>query len=138
MYYRKNVANGQMESVGVRVDGQVRRGFKTPSRKFEIYSRTVTEQSRKVGIEDDGWPHYIPVPSHENLPEDRFIFTTFKWNVHTQARTAPQKYLAEIVHHNPMWINTRTAKRLGIKTGDWVEVTTYRPKGTASRPCIST
>lgn len=129
VYYRKNAGSGQQEAVGVKVDGEVRRGFKTPSRKFEIYNRTVIEQSKKVGIEDDGWPHYVPVPSHDNLPEDRFIFTTFKWNVHTQARTAPQKFLSEIVHHNPMWIHTRTARKLGIKTGDWVEVTTYRPKG---------
>ncbi|MFN3651884.1 MAG: molybdopterin-dependent oxidoreductase [Armatimonadota bacterium] len=133
VYYRKNVANGQMEAVGVKVDGEVRRGFKTPSRKFEVWSKPVVEQSKKVGIEDDGWPHYVPIPAHEELPEDRFIFTTFKWNVHTQARTAPQKYLSEIVHSNPMWINTRTARKLGIKTGDWVEVTTYRPRGKTHR-----
>jgi len=134
VYYRKNVANGQQESVGVRVDGEVLRGFKTPSRKFEIFSSTAMQQSKKVGVPDDGWPHYVPIPAHEDLPEDRFIFTTFKWNVHTQARTAPQKFLSEIVHHNPMWINTKTARKLGIKTGDWVEVTTFRPKGYTHRP----
>ncbi len=129
LFYRVDPGTGRREPVGVKVDGVVCRGFKTPSRKFEIHSPTIAEQSRKVGVEDDGWPRYIPVPSHENLPEDRFILTTFKWNVHTQGRTAPQKYLTEIVHHNPMWIHSRTAKKLGIETGDWVEVTTYRPKG---------
>jgi anaerobic selenocysteine-containing dehydrogenase len=78
-------------------------------------------------------PSYIPIPAHENLPSDRFVLTTFKWNVHTQARTAPQKFLSEIVHDNPMWINASTAKKLGIKTGDWVELTTYRPKGNTYR-----
>ena len=68
------------------------------------------------------------------MAEDRFILTTFKWNVHTQARTAPQKYLSEIVHDNPLWINTGTAQRLGIKTGEMVEITTYRPKGRTHRP----
>lgn len=122
-------ATGKPAAVGVQVGGQTLRGFKTPSRKYEIYSPTVREQAEKIGLQDDGWPHYQAVPSHEDLPADRFILTTFKWNVHTQARTAPQKFLSEIVHHNPMWIHTRPAEALGIKTGDWVEVTTYRPKG---------
>jgi anaerobic selenocysteine-containing dehydrogenase len=133
LYYKKNVATGKDESVGLKVDGKIRRGFKTPSRRFEIYCPVVAEQSKKVGIQDDGMPHYVPIPAHENMPEDRFIFTTFKWNVHTQARTAPQKLLSEIVHDNPMWINPETARRLGIRTGDMVEVTTYRPKGKTYR-----
>jgi anaerobic selenocysteine-containing dehydrogenase len=54
---------------------------------------------------------------------------TFKWNVHTQGRTQSQKYLSEIVHHNPMWIHTGAARRRGIRTGDMVEITTYRPYG---------
>jgi anaerobic selenocysteine-containing dehydrogenase len=28
-----------------------------------------------------------------------------------------------------MWINTETARKLGIRTGDRVEITTYRPYG---------
>ncbi len=131
--YRKDEATGKEEAIGVMVDGQAVRGFKTPSRKFEIYSPTVVKQSAKVGIEDDGLPHYTPIPAHENLPPDRYHLVTFKWNVHTQARTAPQKYLSEIVHDNPVWINTATARRLGIKTGDMVEITTYRPKGNTYR-----
>ena len=121
--------DGKEKAVGVMVDGVARRGFATPSRKFEIHCPEVTKLSAKVGLEVDGLPSYIPIPSHENLPSERFILTTFKWNVHTQARTATQKYLSEIVHDNPMWINAGVAKKLGLKTGDWVEVTTFRPKG---------
>jgi anaerobic selenocysteine-containing dehydrogenase len=51
--------------------------------------------------------------------------------VHTQGRTASQKYLSEIVHHNPLWINTATAQRHNVRTGDLVEITTYRPGGHA-------
>jgi anaerobic selenocysteine-containing dehydrogenase len=69
-----------------------------------------------------------------DLADDRFILVTFKWNVHTQARTAPQKFLTEIVHDNPVWINADTARRLGITTGDLVELTTFRPKGATHRP----
>ena len=33
-----------------------------------------------------------------------------------------------------MWINTKTATERGLKTGDWVEITTYRPYGHAMGP----
>lgn len=68
-------------------------------------------------------PHYEPIPAHENMKEDDLILITFKWNVHVQSRTANQKYLAEIVHNNPMWINKAVAEKKGIKTGDLVRVT---------------
>ena len=122
-------ARGVEEAIGILVDDRPVRGFKTPSRKFEIQSDLVRAQAARVKVQDDGWPHYIPIPSHENLPEDRFHLVTFKWNVHTQARTAPQKFLTEIVHDNPLWINAATAAKLGIRSGDLVEITTYRPRG---------
>lgn len=68
------------------------------------------------------------MPASLKAIEHELVLTTFKWNVHTQARTAPQQYLTEIVHDNPMWINTKTAKKLGIKNGDMVELTTFRPR----------
>lgn len=129
----KRDAQGQEQAIGVRVNGAAVRGFKTPSRKFEIYSSIVVEQARRAGVQDDGLPRYVAIPSHQDLPEDRFVLVSFKWNVHTQARTAPQKFLSEIVHHNPLWINTATAQRLGIQTGDLVEITTYRPRGRTYR-----
>jgi len=122
-------AQGKEAAIGLRQGETVRRGFDTPSRKFEARSVQAAQAAAQVGIADDGWPHYVPVPSHVELPEDRLVLTTFKWNVHTQARTATQKLLTEIVHHNPLWINTATARRLGIESGDWVEVTTFRPRG---------
>jgi len=131
---RQNPATGKDEPAGIRLAGQAVRGFKTPSRKFEVRSGIYVEQAKKVGITDDGLPHYVPIPAHENLPGDRFILTTFKWNVHTQGRTAAQKYLSEIVHDNPLWMNAATAAKLGIQTGDVVEVTTYRPKGKTYQP----
>ncbi len=33
------------------------------------------------------------------------------------------------MHHNPMWIHADTAAQHGIRTGDMVEITTYRPSG---------
>ena len=125
--------DGNPEVIGLLMGGQAMRGFQTPSRKFEVRSSTVIEQAARIGLENDGLPHYVPIPSHEDLPDDRFVLVSFKWNVHTQARTASQKYLSEIVHDNPVWINATTARDLGIDSGDLVEVTTYRPRGKTYR-----
>lgn len=121
-------ASGKAQAIGLMVRGEAKRGFATPSRKFEIYAPEVELVAGKLGIKDDGMPSFFAVPWHEGLAEDRFILTTFKWNVHTQGRTASQKYLSEIVHDNPMWIHPETAARLKLRTGDWVELTTYRPR----------
>ena len=86
----------------------------------------------KAGMADDGMPGFQHVPGLEKLPGNRFILTSFKWNVHTQGRTASQKYLAEIVHDNPMWIHPTAAARIGVKSGDMVELTTYRPRSSAN------
>lgn len=120
-------AKGKDVAIGLLVGEIPVRGFATPSRKFEIYAPEVERIAAKMGQRDDGLPTFQPVPSHQGLPLERFILTTFKWNVHTQGRTASQKYLAEIVHDNPMWINSSSAARLNVKTGDTVELTTYRP-----------
>jgi thiosulfate reductase / polysulfide reductase chain A len=117
-------------------NGKARRGFLTPSRKFSIYHEDIEAAAKERGFTEDGgkgMPAYFPVPSIEKMTPDMLHLVTFKWNVHTQGRTASQKYLTEIVHHNPMWINADTAAKLGIKTGDMVEITTYRPYGHAMK-----
>lgn len=128
--YKKNAA-GKDKAMGLMVELQgalvAVRGFETPSRKFDVFSSDVADAAKKMGIEDDGMPTFHAIPAHDKLPADRLILSTFKWNVHTQARTANQKYLSEIVHANPMWIHVDTAAALGIATGDWVEITTFRP-----------
>ncbi len=121
-------AAGKERAIGVMVGDVAMRGFATPSRKFEIYAPEVERVAAGMGIQDDGMPSFFQVPEHEGLAADRFILTTFKWNVHTQGRTASQKYLSEIVHDNPMWIHPDVAKRLSVSNGDLVELTTYRPK----------
>ncbi len=129
--YRK-AADGKETMAGLMVEGKARRGFITPSRKFSVYHKDIEDAAKQVGFTEDGgkgMPEYFPVPSIAKMTADQLHLVTFKWNVHTQGRTQSQKFLSEIVHHNPMWINTDTAARLGIKTGDLVELTTYRPHG---------
>ena len=133
MIYQK-AANGIESVVGIMVKGVAKRGFITPSRKFSIYHPDIEQAAKARGFTEDGgkgMPTYFPVPSIEKMKPDHLHLVTFKWNVHTQGRTQSQKYLTEIVHHNPMWINTDMAAKHGIKTGDMVEITTYRPYGHA-------
>jgi thiosulfate reductase / polysulfide reductase chain A len=128
----RKAADGSERQVGLVVDGKARRGFATPSRRFSIYHEDIENAARAVGFTEDGgkgMPTWFPVPTHEKMSDEMLHLVTFKWNVHTQGRTQSQKYLSEIVHHNPMWLHTSVAQRIGVKTGDEVEVTTYRPHG---------
>jgi thiosulfate reductase / polysulfide reductase chain A len=129
--YRK-AADGKESAVGIMANGKARRGFLTPSRKFSVYHPDIEAAAKQTGFDEDwgkGMPDYFPVPTFEKMTPKQLHLVTFKWNVHTQGRTQSQKFLSEIVHHNPMWINTDTAAEYGIKTGDLVEITTYRPYG---------
>ena len=92
-------------------------GFGTKDKKINIYA----EEWARYGF--NPLPHYEPVPAHEKMKEDDLVLITFKWNVHVQSRTANQKWLAEIIHYNPVWINAKVAEKKGIKTGDLVRIT---------------
>lgn len=135
--------------IGIRIGDRAVRGFKTPSRKFEIRSLFVeqigknqdcSDMIRKSGVTKtknrpaqhkghdvaiDQMPIWLPMEEHQDLAENELVMTSFKWNVHNHGRTMNLKWLAEIVHSNPAWINPETAKRLGIGDGDWIELTSF-------------
>jgi anaerobic selenocysteine-containing dehydrogenase len=107
---------------GVRVDGQVLRGFPTPSGRLEFYSST---------LERWGWPEYtIPtyIRSHvhpEEMDEDqKVLISTFRLPVQIHTRSANAKWLDEIAHTNPLWIHPVEAAELGVDTGGLVRVET--------------
>ena len=109
--------------VGVRVDGEIVKGWPTPSGKLEFWSRTLHEW---------GWPELATptyVKSHvhqQNLDSDQIpLITTFRVPVQIHTRSANAKWLDEIAHTNPLWIHPQDAARVGIeKTGDLVRVET--------------
>lgn len=80
-----------------------KKGFSTPSGKFEI------------SLKEQFPPSYA-------LKENELVLTTFAVNVLT-LRNASCKWVSEIVHDNPAWINPVTAGRYGIKTGDRIKIT---------------
>ena len=92
-----------------------RGGFKTPSGKLEIDS----ERLKRDGF--PSLPVYEPIPGHETLTGE-FILTTFKPGLMTH-RTGNAKWLSEIVHDNPLWINKIAAAEFHIEKGDLVKVT---------------
>ena len=137
------------KGIGIlRADGKALRGFKTPSRLFEIRSAFVEKIGRNEDCSDliassgakaknrpahhkgndvkvDEMPIYLQLPEHEGLADNELVMTSFKWNVHNHGRTMHLKWLAEIVHTNPAWMNPETAAKFGLKDGDWIEVTSY-------------
>ena len=102
-------------AIGVNVDGRNMVGFGTSSRRIELYK----DSYKKYGF--NPLPVYKRLPSRDKKP-DELVLTTYKVNVHTQSRTASLKYLAELYHKNPAWVNPKTAAARGIVDGALIRV----------------
>jgi anaerobic selenocysteine-containing dehydrogenase len=116
-------ANGK--PVGVDLgDGEVVAGWPTPSRRLEIYSRTM----RDWGWEDQALPGYIRSHVHRSRLDrgrgEMLLLPTFRLPTLIHTRSGNAKYLNEISHRNPLWVHTSDAARLGLATGDLARVTT--------------
>jgi anaerobic selenocysteine-containing dehydrogenase len=110
--------------LGVEVDGVPCAGFPTPSRKLEFFSRT---------LKDWKWPeHAIPgyIKSHvhaENIDlnaGEMLLLPTFRLPTLIHTRSGNAKWLYEISHRNPLWLNPKDAQWLDVKTGDLLKVQT--------------
>lgn len=126
------------KAIGVMQNGKAVIGFETPSRKIQVYDEIWPIAAKAVGLPMDDVNAspiaiYDTVPEHRDLPEDRYIFSTFKWNVHTQGRSGHWKYNAEIIHTNPVFMHPDTGKALGVSEGDSVKVSVFRPTGATYR-----
>jgi len=137
------------KGIGVQHRGKPVVGFKTPSRRMEVYSEFVQKTGRNEDTSEltrlanskgknrpayhEGndyeihpWPKYTPIDEHQDMADNQLVMTSFKWNVHNHGRTANLKWCSEIVHSNPAWVHPDTAKRLGLADGDFVELTGHR------------
>lgn len=103
-------------AIGVQIRGRNHVGFGAPSRKIELYK----ESYRTYGF--NPLPVYKRLPSRDKKPGE-LILGAYKVNVHTQSRTASLKYLAELYHKNPAWINPGAAASLAIGDGDLIRIT---------------
>ena len=126
------------KAIGIMMGEKAVRGFDTPSRKIQVYDEIFPTAAKATGLslaDNNAKPlaEWAPVPEHANMGEDDYVLTTFKWNVHTQGRSAYWKYHSEIVHTNQAFMNPKTGAKLGLKTGDKVKVTVMRPQGATYR-----
>ncbi len=105
----------------------------TPSGRVEFYSYMMAMMVQKYGYRDfwDPTVKYISAEiSNKKLAENEFhfIYGKIPTESHASAATEDNRILSFVNNLiNPMekyglWINTSTAKRLGIKTGDLLEV----------------
>jgi len=126
---------GGKKSIGVEVNGEIKQGYHTLSKKLEFYSQwfkewkwpeyavpiyPTTKEQRKDMV------HVVTQVHHDFMEKDNefALNTVFRlsYNIHT--RSVNSKHLMEISqNHNPVWINTQDAKRLNIKRGDAIKVT---------------
>jgi anaerobic selenocysteine-containing dehydrogenase len=110
-----NITKGG-KTIGVRRNGKNMVGF--PSKNKLINIRV--DEWAEYGF--NPMPTFKQIPWHKEMKDDELILTTYKINVHKQSRTAAVKWLAEIMHSNPVWMNTETGKKIGVKTGDLVRI----------------
>lgn len=104
------------KGIGVRRKGKNYVGFPTGNRLINIR----VDEWAKYGF--NPMPTFKQIPWHKTMKDDEMVLTTYKINVHKQSRTAAVKWLAEIMHSNPVWMNTETGSKMGVKTGDLVRI----------------
>ncbi len=112
---RKIVKKG--EPVAVTYHTYKESGFSTPSGKIEVNAETLQEKGLSAL---PSWSENLRLTA---IKPDEFVLTTYKVACQTLSRTSNLKYLAELWHSNPLWINKSVAHKLGIADGALVRVT---------------
>jgi anaerobic selenocysteine-containing dehydrogenase len=118
------VATQNGAAIGLEVDGTVRTGFPTPSRKLEFFSVTLSEWKWP----EQSVPGYVRSHVHwSRLDRERgemVLLPTFRLPTLIHTRSGNAKWLYEISHTNPIWIHPEDAARVGVKTGELLKVST--------------
>jgi anaerobic selenocysteine-containing dehydrogenase len=136
------------KAIGVMIGGKAMAGYNTPSRKLEIFSRTLSDWK---------WPEFA-LPEYYRSHIDRAaqaastgraaaefdpesmplvewpagsggdaytLLPIFRLPTLIHTRSGNAKVLYEIAHKNPLWVHPADAERLGaVRTGDLVKVHT--------------
>ncbi|MBI5403866.1 MAG: molybdopterin-dependent oxidoreductase [Ignavibacteriae bacterium] len=87
--------------------------FPTPSGKIEFYSLQL------AGLGHDPVPKF---KKHKEPPPGFFRLIFGRSPVHTFSKTQNNKLLTEMQDENELWLNINIAKRLGVKSGDYVKL----------------
>ena len=131
----KATSHGKSKSIGIEIDGKKMEGFATLDKKLDFFCEWLAD--------DWKWPEYaipfyprndkekkemVHIVSHVNHMymngKNEFALNTIfrlPYNIHT--RSGNSKHLMEISqNHDPIWIATDDAQRLGFKRGDAIRV----------------
>jgi thiosulfate reductase/polysulfide reductase chain A len=87
--------------------------FYTPSGKIEFYSTQLAEKG------------FDPVPKYEapeEVPPGYFRLLYGRAPVHTFAKTQSNYLLADMMDENELWVNHDIAKKLELKSGEYVKL----------------
>jgi len=99
-------------------------GFKTPSQKLEVYSKTLGDW----GWEEHAVPGYIQSHVHwrelDEAAGEMVLLPTFRLPTLIHTRSGNAKWLQEISHTNPLWVHPDDAGRIGVENGGLVRVKT--------------
>lgn len=132
VYYKKQAADTDYSSLDSKHaakqyvaqrcgDGQARKGFPPDKHRW----KTGLLELRSKALADKGFdalPSWMPIPEHQKMSSDDLFLTTFKVNVQTHSRSENCKWLTEIYHENPAWINPQTAASRGFGDGELIRV----------------
>ena len=106
--------------VGQEIGDAVYSGFKpdkvNKSGFMELYSELMAAQGFSP------LPSWTANPEHERMGAEQLILTTFKVAAQIHSRSANCKFLSEIYHTNPAWINPETAAARGVEEGDVIKI----------------
>jgi len=106
--------------VGQRIDGHDYLGFSPGSTNksgyFELYSDLAA--ARGLGH----LPTYSAISEHDVRTANEMVLTTFTVSVQADARSQNSRWLSEIHHDNPAWINPAEAQRRNINEGDQIKI----------------
>ncbi|MEA2002641.1 MAG: molybdopterin-dependent oxidoreductase [Actinomycetota bacterium] len=109
---------------GVSVDGREKTGFATESGKLEWYSPTLNDW----GWEDASIPTYLKTHVYwrdmDLAGSERILLPIFRLPTLIHTRSGNAKYLYEISHGHPLWMNPGDADALGFETGEMIRIST--------------
>jgi len=126
--------HGKEKAIGIEIDGKKMEGFATLSKKLEFFTQWAVDWKWKEYAipfyprndkEKAEMPHIVSHVNHMYMKEENefALNTVFRlpYNIHT--RSANSKHLMEISqNHDPIWIHTSDAQKLGFKRGDAIRV----------------
>ncbi|MGI9649004.1 MAG: molybdopterin-dependent oxidoreductase [Acidimicrobiia bacterium] len=109
---------------GPTIDGETKTGFGSPTGKLEWWSETMDEW----GWHDESIPTYVKTHVYwrdmDMAGNERILLPIFRLPTLIHTRSGNSKYLYEISHGHPLWVNPIDADALGFATGDLVRLST--------------